>query len=118
MSDILTQIEPLKAELKEKWLDYYQANHSWLEKLNGHRYSVRDSWFILGIITALEPKSELKELLQYFLLVTQNCDSIIRALGLDFDPELELEKRAQQTINRETEIETDKQYLDHIRNGD
>ena len=67
----------------------------------------------MGIITALEPKSELKELLQYFLLVTEDCNSIIKALGLDFDPELELQKRSQQATHQQAQ--TDSQYLDRVR---
>ena len=113
MSNILEQQERLRVELQEKWLDYYQANRVWLEQLNGYGHRIDDSWFILGIITALETKSELKELLQYFLLVTKDCDSIIKALGLDFDPELELKKRSQQETNKQKEI--DSQYLDRVR---
>jgi hypothetical protein len=89
-------------------LDYYQENHVWLEKINGHGYHINDPWFILGIITALESRAELKELLQYFLLVTKDCNSIIKALGLDFNPELELQKRPKK-------IKSDSQYLDQIR---
>ncbi|MDJ0573295.1 MAG: DUF5331 domain-containing protein [Pleurocapsa sp. MO_192.B19] len=113
MADILERQEQLKAELKDKYLDYYQVNRIWLQQMNGHGYRIRDSWFILGIITALEPKSELRELLQYFLLVTKDCNSIIKALGLDFDPEIELKKRSQQVTHQETE--TDSQYLDRVR---
>ena len=113
MAKLIEQHEQLKAELKGKWLDYYQANRDWLNKINGYGHRINDSWFILGIITALEPKSELKELLQYFLLVTKNCDSIIKALGLDFDPELELNKRLEKTIQQQTD--SDSQYLDRVR---
>ena len=93
MSNILERQERLRVELKEKWLNYYRVNKVWVEQLNGYGHRIDDSWFILGIITALETKSELKELLQYFLLVTKDCDSIIKALGLDFNPKLELKKR-------------------------
>lgn len=106
MADIFKRQEKIKADLKETWLDYYQANRIWLEKLNGHGYRIDNPWFILGIITALEPKSELKELLQYFLLGTKDCDSIIKALGLDFDPELELKKRSQETTYQQTDLDS------------
>lgn len=116
MADFLERHEQLKAELKEKWLNYYQYNQFWLEKANGNGYRFEDPRVMLGIITALDPSSELKELLQYFLLVTQDCDSIIKALGLNFDPKSELKKRLEETTHQQTE--TDRQYLDHIRNGD
>jgi hypothetical protein len=104
----LEKIESFKAELKDKWLDYYQANSSLLKQIDGHQHKVKDSWFVLGVITALEPKAEFKELLQYFCLVTKDCDSIIRALGLDFDPEIELKKRPEKE-------KTPSEYLNEIR---
>lgn len=113
MTNILEQHEQLKAELKDKWLDYYQSNQFWLKEADGNGYRFEDPRVMLGIITALEPKSELKELLQYFLLVTKSCDSIIKALGLDFDPELELKKRLEKTIHQQTDL--DSQYLDQVR---
>jgi Family of unknown function (DUF5331) len=113
MTDILAQPEQFKAELKEKWLDYYQVNRDWLEKIDGHGYRISDPWFILGIITALDPKSELRELLQYFLLVTKDCNSIIRALGLDFDTKKELEKRTAGLAAKQEK--TASEYLDQIR---
>ncbi len=109
MAKLIEQIEPLKAELRDKFLDYYKANSFWLKQMDGYGQSTKNSWFILGVISALEPKSELKELLQYFLLVTQNSDSIIKALELDFDPEIELKKRSQQQETASSE------YLDKIR---
>ena len=113
MADILERHEQLKAELKEKWLNYYQANQFWLKKANGKGYQFENPRVMLGIITALESSSELKELLQYFLLVTQDCDSIIKALGLHFDPELELKKRLEETTQQQ--IDLDSQYLDRVR---
>ncbi len=32
MVDILAQPEQFKAELKDKWLNYYQANRTWLQR--------------------------------------------------------------------------------------
>jgi hypothetical protein len=113
MAKLIINIEQFKAELKDKWLDYYKANRNWIENLNGNGYRVNDSWFILGIITALEPKLELKELLQYFLLVSKDCDSIIEGLGLDFDLEEELKKRTTELDQKETQINSE--YLDQIR---
>ena len=109
MANFLENPEQFKAELQDKWLDYYQANRIWLENMEGKGQTIHNSWFILGVITALETKSELKELLQYFLAVSQDSDSIIRALGLNFDPEIELKKRSQKL---ET---TPSEYLDKIR---
>lgn len=54
----------------------------------------------------------LKELLQHFLLITEDCDDIIKALGLDFDPKEELKKR--QAELTEKPIKTDTENLDRI----
>jgi hypothetical protein len=91
--------ETIKATLKDKWLDYYEANQSWIaiviefDNLPQNRTRPHMS-FILGVISALEPK--LNEYFYYFSLVTNDEPAILKALGLDFDPQLELEKRAEE----------------------
>ena len=138
MTDLLAQPEQFKAELKDKWLDYYQANRSWLKHCmdedNGWSDSVDyeeeelenfevdedyeprrpECYFILGVASVLEPS--VRGLLAFAGSLTTDSEDLVKALGLDFDPELELKKRPQQTIIRETE--TDLKYLDNIRNGD
>jgi hypothetical protein len=52
-------------------------------------------------------------LLLYFFLVTKDCHSIIRALGLNFDPEIELEKRIAELAATEIKNATD--HLNQIR---
>jgi hypothetical protein len=113
MTELIEQVEELKAELKDKFLDYYQANQNWLKKMEGRGQTINNTWFILGVVTALEPRSELKELLQYFLMVSQDSDTIARDLGLNFDPEKELEKRQTELAAKETKTVT--KYLDQIR---
>lgn len=118
MVDILAQPEQFKAELKDKWLNYYQANRSWLQ----HYMNENDGWcdsveydeeeledfgvdkdysprrpecyFILGVVTVLEPS--VRGLLAFMGHLTDDSEELVRALGLDFDPELELKKRPQQ----------------------
>ena len=138
MVDILTQPEQFKAELKDKWLNYYQANRGWLqhymntnqnwhnvvsydkEELDSleveHNYTPRrpKCYFVLGVISVLEPS--VRGLFTFMGYSTANSEEMIKALGLDFDPELELKKRSQQKTIQESEL--DKQYLDQIRKGD
>lgn len=130
MVDILAQPEQFKAELKDKWLDYYQANRSWLqhymngtsywstcteceENLKDDNYNPRrpNSYFVIGVISGLEPK--VQGLLSSLGYTTTSEDSIVKALGLDFDPEIELKKRSQQLEQKKSEA--DSQYLDQIR---
>lgn len=130
MVDILAQPEQFKAGLKEKWLNYYQANRSWLQsymnKNNGWCDSVKYSkeklkdfgvdenycprrpecYFILGVVSVLE--TSLKGLFPFMAYSSGNSEEIIKALGLDFDPELELKKRPQQE-------KTPSEYLERIR---
>ena len=130
MAKLIEQPEKFKAELKDKWLDYYEANRNWLQsfmnknsswttnvkyegELEDPKYTPRrpNAHIILGTITVLEPQT------QGWLVFCPNLQTdpnlIIKALGLDFDPELELKKREQQKlqIQQTTSIE----YLDQIR---
>lgn len=138
MADILAQPEQFKAELKDKWLNYYQANRNWLQHYMDEDGGWSDSvdydkeelenfevdedyeprrpecYFILGVASVLEPS--VRGLLAFAGSLTTDSEELVKALGLDFDPELELEKRAQQSTDRQTE--TDLTYLDRIRNGD
>ena len=101
----LDLFEELQPNLKDKWLDYYEANRFWLkpfidEKGSGYKYvpstqSGRpSSEIILGVITTLEPR--LAELLLYWFLVDADFDKVINTLGLHFDPEIELKVRAKE----------------------
>lgn len=132
MAKLIEQPEQFKVELKDKWLDYYKQNCSWLRQLvNKSKYWIDDSLnyeeeelkelkidenynpcrpdsrFILGIISTLEP--QVHTLLYYLVSLNDNPDSIIRSLGLDFDPEIELKKRPKKETQNTTE------YLDQIR---
>ncbi|MDJ0690955.1 MAG: DUF5331 domain-containing protein [Xenococcaceae cyanobacterium MO_188.B32] len=135
MVDILAQPKQFKAELKDKWLDYYQANRSWLEHyMNKNKgwcdlvgydkeylatlgfdkdYSSRrpKSYFILGVISVLEPS--VKGLFNFIGYSTADSDEMVKALGLGFDPNIELKKRSQQLEQQKSEA--DSQYLDQIR---
>lgn len=137
MVNLLEQPEQFKAELKDKWLDYYDANKNWiqalmdgdtkwyqtiqyyyeqeqLDDLGYCNYSPRrpNSFFILGVISSLEP--QLKGL---FAFIPKHSDDLLRMIALDFDPEIELKKRAQQQTQQQIQqqIQTDSQYLNQIR---
>ncbi len=119
----MENFEEIKIRLKKKWLQYYKHNRTWINKyckencyvsvkgsLEGETWSTGDrTWedpsysevhppseLILGAITALEPL-----LAQYWLTafvdLYANKEKIIVALGLNFDPELELKKMEQKT---------------------
>jgi Zn-dependent M16 (insulinase) family peptidase len=112
----MSDFETLKAGLKDKWLDYYEVNQDWIKRLISSQDALRkvtqDSYeklgtrpntnFILGVISTLEPK--LKEILYYFSLVSRDSEATLKAIELNFDPSLELEKRAeersQQAVNQ------------------
>ncbi|AFZ37252.1 hypothetical protein Sta7437_3757 [Stanieria cyanosphaera PCC 7437] len=130
MADILAQPEQFKAELKEKWLNYYQENRSWLQQCMNENsgwcdcveyeeeelksfeveedYCPRrpECYFILGVVSVLEPS--VRGLFTFMEYSTGSSEQLVNALGLDFDPELELKKRPQQE-------KTASEYLDQIR---
>ena len=109
MVSFLEKPEQFKAELKEKWLNYYEANRNWLqelmdrsgnwkqkihsyedeelEQLGYNDYSPRrpNDCFIFGVISNLEP-----QLSRLFNFIAPNDSlELIKQLGLDFDPEIE-----------------------------
>ncbi|MEX6779022.1 DUF5331 domain-containing protein [Limnospira fusiformis] len=81
--------------LKQKWLDYYQANREWLVLQmdissiptpdGGRRPS---SALILGTINALDPEAAL--LMFPFSKLNPDPEKLIEVLGLHFDPDHEL----------------------------
>ena len=121
MSDILTQPEKFKAELKEKWLNYYKTNRTWLQNYMNNNsgwydkvrfetealkslgfdedYTPRrpECYFILGVVSVLEPS--ITNIFTFVENFTSNSEEIVRALGLHFDPEIELKIRSQQSEN-------------------
>ncbi|WAK73863.1 DUF5331 domain-containing protein [Arthrospira sp. PCC 9108] len=81
--------------LKQKWLDYYQANREWLvlqmdissiDTPDGGRRP--SSAMILGTINALDPEAAL--LMFPFSKLNPDPEKLIEVLGLHFDPEHEL----------------------------
>jgi hypothetical protein len=98
----------LRRSLKDKWLDYYQDNRPWLAHLgvwvdcDGQRRP--SSSFILATLTVLEPK--LTELLPLVVDLTNHPDRIVIALGLNFNPDEEIDR-----MKRLKQIEEQKRLL-------
>ena len=133
MVSFLEKPEQFKAELKEKWLNYYEANRNWLqelmdrsgnwkqkihsyedeelEQLGYNDYSPRrpNDCFIFGVISNLEP--QLSRLFNF--LAPNDSLEFIKQLGLDFDPEIELKKRSRQQSQQQEK--TAAEHLDKIR---
>jgi Family of unknown function (DUF5331) len=131
--EFLESFENFQAELKEKWLDYYETNVDWIHTLmdSTNRWyklsegSRPDSMLVLGAVSALD--SNCKGLMNSFLKLSIDQNKLVLASGLNFDPDLELEKREEAGI-REAKIipllaemesqkssNTDTGYLDQIR---
>ena len=100
----------LKNSLKQKWLQYFQSNRSWISLHSsvatpdgGKR---PPSYLILGVINALEP--QLQEWMLPFSKLNLNVDTLIDVLELNFDPDLMLGNSTQATIEeKERQIEVD-----------
>ncbi len=87
--------ESFTASIRQKWLDYYQANRPWLSlQMEGRSVRTPDggqrptSSLILGVVNALEPK--LGNLMVPFFQLNADEDAIIEVLQLNFDPDIEL----------------------------
>ena len=86
--------EKVIANLKHKWLLYFQTHHIWLSKGKATWVKTSDGGYrpssdlILGAINALEPR--LSELMVPFCELNNDSDKLVQVLGLDFDPDKEL----------------------------
>lgn len=85
-------IQELRQSLKMKWLSYYDQNRAWLVKMrvwstyNGLRRP--SSGFILATLSVLEP--EFEQMLGFIMELNNDPDEIVVALGLNFNPDVEL----------------------------
>jgi hypothetical protein len=104
--NIVEDFEEFKANLKEKWLDYYEANQELLQKL-GTDFKSNDHWiFTLGVLSALDPQMtpKVEEWIDFYLThipvhihsYSDKATKVVEFLGLKFDYEEELEKRAEE----------------------
>lgn len=86
-------IEQLRQSVKYKWLSYYEEHRPWLVRLgvwvncDGQRRP--SSSFILATLTVLEP--QFTQLLPLVVDLSSNPDRIVKALGLNFNPDEQLE---------------------------
>ena len=89
-------VQQLRRSAKNHWLSYYEENRHWLARLgvwvncDGQRRP--SSSFILATLSVLEP--ELTQMLPLIVDLSSNPDRIILALGLNFNPDAELEAMA------------------------
>lgn len=95
---LVNNFDDLKLRLKDKWLDYYEANHSWITSTGLHPNNrVHPAYgFVLGVVSALEP--EAAEFINLFARTNPNVDNLAMVLGLYFDPRVALQARAE-TVN-------------------
>lgn len=90
--------EQIRQSVREKWLTYYAENRQWLSRLgvwvncDGERRP--SSGFILATLSVLEPR--LAQLLPLVVDLSSNPDRIVMALGLNFNPEEQLDQLATQ----------------------
>lgn len=82
----------LTTSLKQKWLQYFQTNHSWIAQQMQVEYVATpdggrrpSSYLILGVVSALEP--QLAELMGPFTKLNPDINALIDVLELNFDPE-------------------------------
>ncbi len=104
--------ENFTSVIRDKWLDYFRANRTWLE-VQMSTTSVRtpeggrrpSSFLILGVVNALEPK--LSNLMVPFYQLNSDEDALIDVLGLNFDPEAVLDNgEVGKTIDASSEADT------------
>ncbi len=96
-------IQQLRQSLKVKWLLYYRRNRPWMTKLriwgtyDGQRRP--SSSFILATLTNLEP--QLIQMFPFIVALSNHPDQIVAALGLNFNPEVEIRALTEAANNAE-----------------
>jgi hypothetical protein len=97
-------IQQLRQSLKMKWLSYYEQNRPWLVKIRiwGTYDGLRrpSSGFMLATLSVLEP--QFAQILSFLSELNNNPDQIVTALGLNFNPEKELDSLATEDFTDET----------------
>jgi hypothetical protein len=89
--------DQLRHALREKWLTYYDTHRVWITRMGiwveseGHRRP--SSSFILGVLSVLEP--QLTQMFPFIVELSPNPDLIVAALGLNFNPDQQLEAMVQ-----------------------
>jgi Family of unknown function (DUF5331) len=97
MSDNMAFFYSFTESLKQKWLEFFQANRDWIT-LHMQVESVYTpdggkrppSYLILGVANALEPK--LAQLMLPFSKLNPDADTLVEVLDLNFDPDMALGK--------------------------
>jgi len=101
--------DQLRQSVRDKWLTYYEENRHWLARLgvwvncDGQRRP--SSGFILATLSILEP--QLSQLLPLIVDLSSNPDRIVVALGLNFNPDEQLEAIASGVIDRDGKVIAD-----------
>lgn len=91
-----------KTLIKDKLLDAYEKNPLILEKILqvrnkadlAQKYHFFNSSYLAGIIVSLCPP-DVTNLILLMLELNPNVDAVFQAIGVNFDPRPELQKRAE-----------------------
>ena len=106
----MSNFEEIKSNLNEQWLDYYEANQSWISSAlpknsNGYLEQKILCYFILGVISALEPK--LKDILKPFSELNQQPQDLIRVLGIEtlqLDEKIQVRQLARENADNHNKL--------------
>ncbi len=115
----LVDIQQLRQSLKVKWLLYYRRNRPWMTKLriwgtyDGQRRP--SSSFILATLTNLEP--QLIQMFPFIVALSNHPDQIVAALGLNFNPEVEIKSLTEAANNAEITTTANNAEINSSING-
>ena len=115
----LVDIQQLRQSLKVKWLLYYRRNRPWMTKLriwgtyDGQRRP--SSSFILATLVNLEP--QLIQMFPFIVALSNHPDQIVAALGLNFNPEVEIRALTESVNNVEITATANNTEINASPNG-
>jgi hypothetical protein len=103
-------IQQFRHSVRDKWLSYYAENREWIIRLqvwvNCDGQQRPASSFILATLSVLEP--QLNQLLPLIVDLSNNPDRIVAALGLNFNPDQDLERNARNQMEAPKAISEDR----------
>ncbi|WP_107669056.1 DUF5331 domain-containing protein [Cyanothece sp. BG0011] len=114
--------QDVMASLKDKWLDFCETNSYWVEEIKQTNHVIvktpdegkrPSGLLILGVISGIEPG--ITNIVPLLMKLNSNFEAIIKALGLDFDPEIELKKRAEERAKNPQLNSSDTDEIERIR---
>ena len=115
---IFDEFDELRAELQQRWIDYYEDNRDWIKSLGldkGDSWSVTvdnqtqtrycpDHRFIVGVASLLDERVVDYIRIGIRMSAQDSYTVVVKGLGLRFDPEVAIKQREEAAKMQEAKL--------------